>query len=302
MAVHYTSTLSADMIVSEIEALTAWRDALLRHNLYGETVDGVPVSPTPPDSLMRWCEKESLRGGEERKSIDRVHLVFAELSRIGQELSTMREPMPAAVYDRFTQQFNAYIGHIRRLYQELSDKLGSVDGLTGLRTAAGLRAELKREQDRFDRKGTPFSIASIRVDHVEQLQSRHHTAQIDAIFAGVARSIAGTIRSFDDAFYLGQGEYLVILKHVEFMDACAVMDRLCGEIASSGIVLPDGQRVEVTASFGIGEAQEKEQPEGVLEHAKAARLQAEAAGGNRVQEYQERSALEHFARDLRRDK
>lgn len=302
MAVNYTSILSADLIISELEALTAWRDALLRRNFYGETANGGTPASVPPAQLLAWAERESDRIGADRQSAARLQMVFDDLSRVGQEIAGLQDTMPAALYDRFTAQFAAYVAGIRQLYQELSDKLGAVDPLTGLRTVAGLRAELKREQDRFDRKGTAFSLASIRVDNLDELSRAHHSAHMDAIFAGTARIIAGAIRSFDDAFYIGQGEYLVLLKHVEFMDACSAMDRMCADVGKTAVALPDGSRVEVTVSVGVAEAQEREQPDRVLEFAKGARAEAEAAGGNRVQEYQEKSALEHYARDVNRDR
>lgn len=301
MAVNYTSALSADLIVAEIEALGAWRDALLRRNLYGETANGGTPASVPPSNLLSWAERENERLGADRQSVARLQLIYDDLARLGVELAGQAQPLTADLYDRFAAQFAAYVAGMRQLYQEMSDKMGAVDPLTGLRTAAGLRAELKREQDRFDRKGTSFSLASVRIDDLAALQRDHHAAQLDAIYSGVARVIAGAIRSFDDAFYMGQGEYLVLLKHVEFMDACSAMDRMCADVAKTAQALPDGGRVDVTVSVGVAEAQEREQPDRVLELAKGARLQAEAAGGNRAQEYQEKSALEHYARDVNRD-
>ena len=300
MAVSYTNALSTDLLVTEIAALIEWRDDLLRRVLFPQQTATLYAQPV--SALINWCVAERARNALDSKIIDRLMLVFNDLTRIGDEVAAQQGTVPVELYDRFNQQFSAYVDHVRRLHQDLADSAGAVDSLTGLRTVSGLKAELKREQDRFDRKGSAFSIASIEIDRLDHLQQDHDRRGMEAIYAHVAKVIAGAIRSFDDAYYLGGGEYLVILKHVEFMDACAAMDRLCAEIGNAQIALPSGARVEVTASFGIAEAQQREHPEGVIEHAKGARNQARAAGGNRVQEYHERSALESFARDFRKDR
>lgn len=299
MAVSYTNVLSTDLLVTEIAALIEWRDDALRRILFPDLAT-TPYAP-PSSALIAWCHKERERNALDSKIIDRLTLVFNDLVRIGEDVAGQRGAIPVELYDRFNQQFSAYVDHLRRLHQDLADTAGAVDTLTGLRTVSGLKNELKREQDRYDRKGSSFSIASIEIDDLDRLQQEHDRRSMDAIYAHVAKVIAGAIRSFDDAYYLGGGEYLVILKHVEFMDACSAMDRLCGEISGSQAALPSGARAGVTASFGIAEAQQREHPEGVIDHAKGARQQARAAGGNRVQEYHERSALENFARDLKRD-
>lgn len=297
MAVSYTNALSTDLLVTEIATLIEWRDDMMRRVLFPNQATSAYAQPT--SVLIAWCQKERERTALDSKIIDRLILVFNDLVRLGDEITALQGGLSLDLYDRFNFQFAAYLDHVRRLHQDLADSAGAVDTLTGLRTVSGLKNELKREQDRFDRKGSAFSIASIEVDNLDQLQQENDRRSMDAIYAHVAKTIAATIRSFDDAYYMGSGEYLVILKHVEFMDACSAMDRLCGDVNRAQVGLPSGARLSVSISCGIAEAQQREHPDGVIDHAKAARQQAKAAGGNRVQEYHERSALESFARDFR---
>lgn len=301
MAVSYTNTLSIDMLLSDLTALIAWHDDLLRRSFYPESQT---AAYAPPQSiLLAWCRTARDNNTIEAQVVNRLELVFDELVSIAQSIADNQGlTLPQETYDIFSRQFNAYLERLRQLYQELAGTAGAIDLLTGLRTPAGLRAELKREQDRYDRKGTPFSIASIALDKLDHLKNNFDKSVIDAVYTSVAQMIARTIRSFDDAYFMGEGEYLVVLKHVEFMDACAVMDRLCAEIAQTPLALTGGGSVAVTTSMGIAEAQHGEPPDGVLKHAKAARLQAASAGGNRTQEYHEKSALEHFARDMNRER
>jgi GGDEF domain-containing protein len=198
MAVNYTNTLSTDLLISEISAMLEWRDDLLRRALYPAAM---PAAYARPESqLLAWCRKESERSGIDGKIISRLQLVFDDLMRLGDDVAGLNAGvLPPEVFDRLSQQFNAYIDQVRRLHQDMADSAGAVDMLTGLRTVAGLRTELKREQDRFDRKGAPFSIASIEIDHLDRLQQAHDRRTVEAIFAGVAQTIGMAIRSFDDA-------------------------------------------------------------------------------------------------------
>ena len=124
---------------------------------------------------------------------------------------------------------------------------------------------------------------------------------MDFIFAHLAQNIAQTVRSFDDAYYLGKGEYLVVLKHVEFMDACAVMDRLRHNIETLIIMLDGGKEVSITASFGVVEAVQKESVDLMLEHAKIALEKAKEVGGNRIHEFSEQSAFDVFVKGSQKE-
>jgi diguanylate cyclase (GGDEF)-like protein len=300
MAVSYTQTLSIDMIMTEIEALLDWRNQVIRQCIFpGSAIR--PADTQAPSALLMWCKRGAESGAIDRKVVDRMVLVYEELCKAARQIIDFSAggTMPTIeVYDSFVNQFEAFVVQIRRLHQDISDAGMAVDAVTGLRTVSGMKSDLKREQDRFDRKGTPFSIANIEVDNMAELQQQQDRRGLDSVYATIAQVIARTIRSFDDAYFLGKGEFLLILKHVEFMDACSVMDRLRAEIDTTPVFLAGGAKIKITASFGISEAIQRESPDIALQHAKSALLRAKEAGGNRVTEYRETSALEQYAKDV----
>lgn len=288
------------MIVSEIETLLDWRVTIMRQCFFpGSAVK--PPDPHAPSALLMWCKREA-----ERNAID--HKVAEHLSRVHEDLCTGARAMldycaagtapTLALYDAFENGFESFVTQIRRLQADVSDSVVAVDPITGLRTVAGMRNDIKREQDRFDRKGTSFSIANCEIDNLQELQAKYDRRGQDVIYANVAQLIARTVRSFDDAYYLGKGEYLIALKHVEFMDACSVMDRLRNEIENTPVLMPSGEKLRLTCSFGIAEAMQRESADLSIENAKSALRMAREDGGNRVKEFRERSALENYARDL----
>lgn len=291
------------MVVAEIEALLDWRVDIMRQCFFpGSSTK--PADFHAPSALVMWCRKEAERNAIERAISDKLTLVHEELCSVAQKfIDSCIGPTPPKLemYDNFENQFEGFVTQIRRLQQDVSDAVAAVDSVTGLRTVAGMRTDIKREQDRFDRKGTSFSIANCEIDKVDEIQQKFDRRSMDAVYANVAQVVARTVRSFDDAYYLGKGEYLIVLKHVEFMDACSVMDRLRAEIENTPIFMPNGEKLRVTCSFGIAEALQRETPERAIENAKSALRIAKGEGGNRVKEFLERSALEQYARDIHKN-
>jgi diguanylate cyclase (GGDEF)-like protein len=300
MTAKYTQTLSTDMIVSEIEALMDWRTQVFRAFFFpGSQVR--PVDVYAPGALLMWCRKGLETGAIGHAAVDKLALVHDELCRAARRMADHAATGAAAdleMYDSFENQYAAYITHIRRLHQDMSDAGMAVDVVTGLRTVSGMRGDFKREQDRFDRKGASFSVASIEIDKIGEWQQKLDRQGIDALYRGVAQVVARMIRSFDDAYFLGKGEFLLLLKHVEFNDACTVMDRLRAEIEKVPVVLAGGDKIKVTVSLGICEAMQRDDPENAIYHAKSAMSLAKDAGGNRVNQYLETSTLQQYVKDV----
>jgi len=295
MAVSYVQTLSSDMIVAEIESLVIWYAQILRHCFYPESLTS-PVEIQPPAVLLEWCQQRTEKDKFDKKAADHLILVYNGLHKAAQDCVSVLPPLPEK-FDLLSYNMEAYVTKLRRLQQDMVNAGIAVDTVTGLRTVSGMLDDMKREQDRFNRKGTSFSVANIEIDCLSELQVKYDRRNLDFIFAHLAQSIAKTVRSFDDAYYLGKGEYLVVLKHVEFMDACSVMDRLRHSIEITSVMLEKGEEVSITASFGVVEAVQKESVDLMLEHAKSALQKAKQTGGNCIHEFSEQSAFDVFVKD-----
>lgn len=304
MAVSYAQVLSTDMVIAEIEALLDWQGDVLRQCFFPGAPAPQPVDSNAPSALLIWCKREAERNTIDQTVVERLVHVYNDMCSMAKKLldhAAAGQAMTPELFDDFHNQCDALINHIRRLQQDLADSSTAVDPVTGLRTVSGMRNDIKREQDRFDRKGTSFSIANIEIDNLDSLQKQYDRRGMDLIYSSVAQVIARTVRSFDDAYYLGKGEYILVLKHVEFMDACSVMDRLRGEIENNPVFMQTGEKLKITASFGIAEAVQREKPDVCIGYAKTALEEAQKAGGNRISEYRELSALAQYARDMGKD-
>lgn len=294
MAVNYTQALSPDLLHAEMADLVEWQSQLFRIVL-GGTGD---VSPLPR-GFINWYEKESARGVFDSKPIEKLLSLHDEINQLASTiaLTARREEKPSLeTIDSLTHRVEAYAEEIKRLGLELSAVASLIDPVTGLRTVSGMRNELKREQDRLDRKGTSYSLAYIAVDDIQNLLTQFDRKELERVYGAIGMMIAQAVRSFDDAYFLGKGEFLVCLKHIEFMDAGAVTDRLCRNIEEAGIYLREGSS-PVTVSIGVAEALPKEDVDAVMDNARRALREAIERGGNRSEAYQEMSALQKFVID-----
>lgn len=268
------STLSKREIVAEIEAVMEWHARLLRGFFYPEAGAPPPEPPACPAALS-----------------EQLQLAYQQLHDHAKRLST---PPAQTQYDAVAASLKAYILALCRLQQEMPAAGAEKDPVTGLFLSEKIYADLKVEQERFERKGALFSVAVMAVDHVPELQARYDSGTQDLVYAHLAQIVSKTLRSFDDAYYAGKGEYFMTLKQVDFLDACAAVDRLQHEIVTTPFVLPEGKKVNVTVSFGIAEAIKQESSDLVLVHAQEALQAAQAAGGNCINEYREKSKLVRF--------
>lgn len=300
MAVSYVQTISADMIVAEIETLLDWQNDVLRQCLFPEA-QVRPADTHAPSALLLWCQREQEKNLLDPKFVEKMQSIHGLLGAAADAAIAHcagGQPLTVELYDELEHQCEAFATCLRRLQQAMADSAMSVDPVTGLRTVAGMRNDIQREQDRFDRKGAPFSIAAMEIDNVDALLQHYDRRTMEGVYGHVAQVVTGLIRSFDDAYFLGRGEYLLVLKHLEFAQAGTVMERLRGQVEGTPYLLPDGSQINLTASFGLTEALPRDTPDLGIEHAQSALLDAKDRG-NCVMEYKEMSALSRYAQDIK---
>lgn len=301
MALQYTGTLSSSMILSDMEAHADWHGQIIRRVFFPEAPDRSTVALAPPMALIDWCEKEVKAGTLDSKVVDRFLVIHQEVV-VSAEALLKQKPPALAGFDAFERLFEAYIRALQRLEQDVLAINTSIDPVTGLRGVGGMWTELKRELDRRDRKGEPFCLCAIEIDRLHDICMRFDRRGQEKIYTGVANILVVSLRSFDDAYYLGKGEFLLCLKHVDLSDAISVMERMRAQIEQTDVPAGEGVDVlRVTVSMGLAEPMPGEKIDAVVANAKKAREQAKADGGNRVEEFRELSPLAQYARDMRSD-
>lgn len=289
--------------MQEIAGLTEWHAAFLRQCIFIED-QRFPTAPEPPSVIQAWCREEILEERVDKKSLERLVQAYDEIKSIAQKmLSHARSstPLTKDLYDLLTRNVDAYVLQLSRLQKDSSGTGTSIDPVTGLRDAtAMLQQDLKKEQDRLDRKGTPFCIVQISLDNGGFIEEKYNRRTYNAVRAHLAKVSTKNLRSFDDAYDLGKAEYMLVLKHIDFKDAVMVAERIQAEIEKNAVYLPDGTKLDVTVSLGVVEAAEQEKVERTLDYAREAVAEAQRSGGNKIIEHRETSKLARFVQDQHR--
>jgi len=146
----------------------------------------------------------------------------------------------APIFIGFQQSFDRFIIALRDLERDFFIESTGLDPLTGLRAQSKAIPDLKIEMDRLARQGNPFSILLTQVDDFNE-------ADINGVKLAV-EIITKSMRGFDDAYYMGQGQFLISLKHADMIGAQAAVQRLQRSLSEH-----NQQQSAVTMSYCMSE-------------------------------------------------
>lgn len=301
MALQYASLLSTDMLLSDIESHVEWFGHTVRMSFFPQSTSGGPAVEMPT-SLVMWCVDAAAKGDMDEGTVDQLRRLHDELAdEAAKMMRGAQEGVPITLdaYNGLEYRLNAYIHQVRRLSEDLSGTNMGLDTVTGLRSVAGMKNEVARELDRRERKGEPFCVCNLQVDDVSGLMQHYDRKSMNEIYAHVAGMLMRSIRSFDDGYHLGQGEFVLALKHIDILDACSVMDRIRDQISTAPIHFEGSfDPIYVTSSFGVAEPIPGDEIDDIFSNAKRALNFAQGEGGNQVIQWKEQSALQQYAQDV----
>ena len=132
-------------------------------------------------------------------------------------------------------------------------QLAERDPLTGCLNRLVLqKGVLEAELVRARRYGTPLSVMLCDVDRFGRTIETHGHAAGDQVLQDYANLLRAMTRdAIDSVIRYGGEEFLLILPETELDGAMRLAERIRAAAAATGTVLADGQRIQVTASFGI---------------------------------------------------
>ncbi len=299
MVLNYTGTVTSDMIVADLQEHMDWFTNIIRVAFYYAGQD-VNIEEHPPRALINYIREHhhivASLDGQSLSRIDEMHNDLSTVAKQMLDMSRASQPITHDIYQNFEQLIDSYALELRRLQDQILQTGISIDPVTGLRSTSGMKDDLKRERDRRDRKDVPFCIANLRID-ANSIENRQLSRpDMERIYSGIAKTMTEILRSFDDAYHLGEGEFILCLKHIDILDACRVMERFIHMIADTEFVMADDRVIDkVTLSGGVVEPLPENSIEDMLENAARMRDEACAEGGCRVIEYTEKSQLEQMS-------
>ena len=281
--------------LSELEAeRTRLRDATMR---FGETL----AATHDPDELLRVIvetavEATGATGGFLEGSDDFDPAVgdpTAEGERLRFPITAGREHFGTLVLigDRFGNDSREtatwLVGHAAialanaRKHRTV-EKQALVDPLTGLPNRRVAEGALETELSRAGRFDEPLAMIMTDLDDFKQVNDRWGHPFGDVVLREFAAALADSIRDIDLAGRWGGEEFAIVLPGTDLEGGAALAERIRDNLRARTLIAPDGERVDVTASFGVAAYPAAETKDELVAAADAALYDAKRGGKDRV--------------------
>lgn len=170
---------------------------------------------------------------------------------------------------------------LRRLEQELMERLGAVDKLTGVWNRQAVNLRLAEEVERVQRTRQPCTICFVDLDNFARINDDHGHRAGDTVLKAVATFFASHLRGYDTIYRVGGEEFLLCLPTTDLDQAGTLLNRLREDLAATDFLVEE-KNVRLTASFGVVSLDPIFFIDETLERVERAQLIARSEGGNRV--------------------
>jgi len=162
------------------------------------------------------------------------------------------------------------------------EKQALVDPLTGLANRRVAEGALETELARADRFDEPLALLMTDLDDFKAINDRWGHPFGDEVLREFAGALQESIREIDLSGRWGGEEFAVVLPGTDVDGGAALAERIRDTLRKRVIMAPDGERVVVTASFGVAAYPDVKVRDDLVAAADAALYEAKRAGKDRV--------------------
>lgn len=300
MPLTYEQDSQLNAITPVLDEHAEWFNRVVRQIFYPEEKLSADLLSVP-ESFESWATAISEVDGIGKESLVRIRRVHTDMHQAASGLvenARLHSEKPVIKqFDTFVILYDEFVSNIRRLERDAAMTDRGMDPLTGLRTQSVMARDLEREMERRARRGRPFCLALAKIDHYEELKTLPQDVH-DKALQDLSDIIRLCIRSFDDAYRLNDGEFMMCLKQTEMSGGSAGLNRLRKLLEERApFFLVNGEERRISVSACVSEPQPGDTLETLIANM---RNDLTRYGGEEqtVLEYYEQSPLQRFVVDL----
>jgi len=181
-----------------------------------------------------------------------------------------------------------YEDKIARLEKEVRalrpyKKMAVIDHLTHIFNRRYFDSRLDEEIARMSRKGFPFCVAIVDLDHFKKINDIHGHQVGDQVLRKFAQFLKKNLRRVDVVCRIGGEEFAVIMPDTDITAGLVIMERILQRLLKQPLTIPSHSPVEVSFSCGIVSNGHSFMKNGeILEVADQALYEAKRTGRSRV--------------------
>ncbi len=246
--------------------------------------DGTKFDFTPPRSYMAWIADPETAKLFQKSVLERVRESANLLIGTLKAASENRPPLRGA-YDAFMQAFEDFMVRLNELENESIISGQGIDTQTGFKNAAIMIQELKKELNRRERRGSPFSIAMIRIDGDDT------DVALEFKVRTLSDAIRQCMRSFDDVYKIGERDFVAGLKHSDLRGGLRFIERVKLELKNRSAGL--------TFSSCVGEPDPADDLDAFMNNIKNDLDRIATAGTGQSVKFEDISPLQRFVASMK---
>jgi len=157
-----------------------------------------------------------------------------------------------------------------------------IDPLTSAANRRGFERALAIELERSERHGHRCALVIVDLDDFKQVNDLHGHEVGDDVLVTVAEQLRESVRAADTVARLGGEEFALLLPETDLSGALVVAERARVAFEAGGVRLKGGDRLTVTASFGVADFPASLDRAALMRDADQALYAAKRFGKNRV--------------------
>ena len=297
MPLQYNSQIGLDAIMPVLDEYVVWYGKLMKSYFEGQ-----PFKGEAPSVFDDWLSSAKADKNIDELTAERVKRIHAGMVQAATDFTTKyssRENPPLKEYDELNRHYEEFIQMMRRLELDHATENSGFDEKTGLRSAKLLKSDIARELERRARRGNPLSLALVKINNFSADWTKDEEA-LRGVIRRISDRIKECLRSFDDAYYLGDEYFLLALKHADMLGSQAAVSRLNQGITGAHIALPNDPLEEVSIATVVSEPTPGDEFDTLLANMKKD-LEGIDSKGTVVQ-YNEVSPLQRYINSIDKDK
>ncbi len=248
MTTEYINTSKFEQLAPVLEDCAQWYGHIALCVAYLEE-GGTNTTINSPISFRQWILSVAQDKDYDKNVVADISYIYNDMIDAGEDIVEQIQSKSKPDLEQF-ENFNAlYNGFIARLRGLEKGSFLSSSGIcpeTGFRSKDLIAQEQKKEMERLKRQGTSFSLVMARIDNFKDTNEEN-------VLAIAVETLKSCMRSFDDAYYLKDGYFLLSLKQTDIIGAEAATDRL------QIVIHENSGDADITLSYCIAEPVEDDE-------------------------------------------